>query len=126
MLLSQYHASGTTTGAFLVRAGRYKYVHHVRYPPQLFDLERDPDECNDLAPDPAHAATLRECEATLRALVDPEAIDRAAHADQAALVARYGGREAVIARGGFGASPVPGEQAEFLALDDPPESPAAQ
>ena len=51
--------------------------------------------------------------------VDPERIDRAAHADQAALIARHGGRDAVIARGGFGASPVPGEAAEYVALDDP-------
>lgn len=118
VLLSQYHASGTTTGAFLVRSGSLKYVHHVRYPPQLFDLEHDPDECHDLAPDPAYAATLSECEAALRALVDPESIDQAAHADQAALIARHGGREAVIARGGFGASPVPGEAARFVALDE--------
>jgi choline-sulfatase len=116
VLLSQYHASGSTTGTYLVRRGPYKYVHYVKYPPQLFDVVSDPHETRDLAGDPAHADILRECEAALRGVVDPEAIDRAAHADQAALLARHGGREAVIARGGFGASPVPGEKPEFVSL----------
>ena len=35
---------GSTTGAFMIRIGKYKYVHYVDYPPQLFDLETDPEE----------------------------------------------------------------------------------
>ena len=37
-VLSEYHGMGSTTGAFAIRNGRFKYVHYVKYPPQLFDL----------------------------------------------------------------------------------------
>lgn len=116
MLLTQYHASGSTTGYFLIRKKQFKYIHYVAFAPQLFDLSKDPDEINDLAADPAYAGILSECEDELRELCDPEAIDAAAHADQAAKIEAWGGREAVIKRGSFGASPVPGEKAQFVSL----------
>jgi len=42
-------------------------VHFAGFPPQLFDLETDPDEFHDLGQDPAHRA---KCEAMHRRLTD--------------------------------------------------------
>jgi len=112
-VLSEYHGMGSTTGAFAIRNGRYKYMHYVKYPPQLFDLANDPDETVDLAADPRHAAVLMECEAKLRRQLSPEAVDARAKQRQAEQLARHGGREAVIARGDLGFSPPPGVRAEF-------------
>jgi choline-sulfatase len=99
---------GSTTGAFMIRHGRYKYVHYVAYRPQLFDLERDPEELTDLAGDPAHAKALEECRARLYAICDPAAVDARAKQRQAELLEANGGREAVIKRGDLGFSPPPG------------------
>jgi len=107
-LLSEYHAAGAATGAFMIRKGPFKYVHYVGMPPQLFDLEVDPQEARDLAPDPGWRGPLAECERELRRVVDPEAADALARADQAARIAAFGGREAILARGSFGYSPTPG------------------
>jgi len=41
----------------MLRTERWKYVHFRDFPPQLFDLENDPDEFNDLGRDPTHEAT---------------------------------------------------------------------
>ncbi len=112
-VLSEYHGMGSTTGAFAVRVGRYKYVHYVAYPAQLFDLERDPDELNDLGSNPDHASVLAECRKRLYALCDPEEIDRRAKARQAELLAQHGGREAVIQRGDLGFTPAPGFSSQF-------------
>jgi choline-sulfatase len=112
-VLSEYHGMGSTTGAFAIRNGRYKYVHYVKYRPQLFDLGNDPDETLDLAADPRHATLLMECEAKLRALLSPEDVDARAKKRQAEQLERHGGREAVIARGDLGFSPPPGTRAEF-------------
>ena len=112
-VLSEYHGMGSTTGAFAIRYGAYKYVHYVKYPPQLFDLEADPDETCDLAAEPRCANVLHECQAKLRAILDPDAIDRRAKKRQAEQLERYGGREAVIARGDLGFSPPPGGRVEF-------------
>jgi choline-sulfatase len=112
-VLSEYHGMGSTTGAFAIRNGRFKYVHYVKYPPQLFDLESDPDEADDLAADPRHAALRDACEARLRTLLSPEDVDARAKKRQAEQLERYGGREAVIARGDLGFSPPPGVRAEF-------------
>jgi choline-sulfatase len=111
-VFSEYHAAGAKTAAYMLRRGRFKYIHYVDFPPELFDLEADPEELHDLAPDAAHQGAVREFEALLRGILDPEETDRRAKRDQAALVERHGGREAIINRGTHTWSPAPGEKAE--------------
>jgi len=112
-VLSEYHGMGSTTAAFMIRHGRFKYVHYVKYAPQLFDLDADPEELNDLAGAAAYRGVLAECRQRLLGLCDPDDADRRAKARQAILLARNGGREAVIARGDLGYSPPPGVAVEF-------------
>src|SRR6185436_8034695 len=69
-VLSEYHAAGAPTGAFMIRRGQYKYVHYVGMPPMLFDLDADPHERNDLGRDPASRQAIADCEAALRKIVD--------------------------------------------------------
>jgi len=112
-ILCEYHAAGAATGAFMIRKGSYKYVYYVGMPPQLFDLDLDPQEERDLGQDPRYSGVASDCETLLRRVVDPEAADRQAFADQAARIDQLGGRDAVLARGGFGFSPVPGAEAVY-------------
>jgi choline-sulfatase len=108
-VLSEYHAVASTTASYMLRSGRFKLVFYVGYPPQLFDLAADPDECRDLAALAEYQPVVSNLERQLRARLDPEATDARAKADQRALVERHGGREAVLAKGTFVNSPVPGE-----------------
>jgi choline-sulfatase len=108
-VFSEYHASGSVTGAFMIRRGRYKYVYYAGMAPQLFDVVADPWEINDLAADPGWAGLRAACEADLRAVTDPEATDARARRDQRARIDAFGGREAILARGTFGHSPAPGD-----------------
>ena len=96
---AEYHASGSVSGAFMLRDERWKYVHYHGFPPQLFDLVNDPEERRDLAGDPSYAAHRRRFDAQLRAIVDPEAIEAEAKAAQRRLVERSGGEAAVRAAG---------------------------
>ena len=41
-VISEYHATGSVAGAFMLRFDRWKYCHYVAYRPQLFDLAADP------------------------------------------------------------------------------------
>jgi len=113
-VMSEYHAVGAPTGAFMIRKGDFKYVHYVGMPPQLFDLAGDPLEQRDLGQVPGYGGLVADCERALRAIVDPDAADALAHADQAARIAAFGGREAVLARGVLGHSPVPGAKPRIL------------
>jgi choline-sulfatase len=97
----------------MLRRGRWKYVHCVRYRPQLFDLENDPEELVDLATDPSHHALLVQLEAELRRFCDPDEVDRRARARQAELLQRFGGREAALARGDLNYTPAPGQIADI-------------
>ncbi|MSQ73765.1 MAG: sulfatase [Betaproteobacteria bacterium] len=105
---SEYHAIGSASAAYMLVRGRYKYHHYVGYPPELFDLESDPEELRDLALDEAYRDVVAQFDAELRAMLDPEGVDRRAKADQNALVERFGGRERALRTGTPGATPVPG------------------
>ena len=107
-VLSEYHATGAATGAFMIRKRRFKYVYYAGMPPQLFDLDADPQETRDLAREAGYAGLVADCEKELRRVVDPDAADALAKADQRAKIAEFGGRDAILTRGSFGYSPAPG------------------
>jgi choline-sulfatase len=117
VVFSEYHAAGAVSGAFMIRKGRWKYIHYVDFPPELFDLDNDPEELCDLAPDPAFATIIAELHANLRAICNPEAVDRQAHFDQRALIKKHGGREAALKLGAPGATPAPIIQEGVAASD---------
>ena len=106
-VLSEYHDGGSITGAFMLRRGAWKLVHHEGFAPQLFDLSADPDEQHDLAREPAVADVLNSMLAALRDIVDPAAANARAFADQRARLDELGGADAVRAMQGydFGYSP---------------------
>lgn len=113
VVFAEYHAMGATTGAYMIRKGRWKFVHYVGFEPQLFDLVADPEELNDLGTAPELEPVRRQLMDELLAICDPAAVDARAKADQAALVARHGGRDLVVEKGGFGATPPPGQNPEY-------------
>ena len=94
---SEYHAAGSPSASYMLRKGRFKLIYYVRFEPELFDLQADPEESTNLAARPEYAATVREFEALLRAIVDPEAEDRRANEAQRALIESKGGPEKVMA-----------------------------
>ena len=113
LVFSEYHAMGSATGAFMIRKGQWKFVYYVMMQPQLYNLDDDPDELHDLGTNPRYADICKQLEADLRSVCNPEAIDTMAKADQMAIINANGGVEAVIAKGGFGATPPPGTNAEY-------------
>jgi choline-sulfatase len=112
---SEYYAAGADRAAFMIRKGKYKFISYVGYEPELFDLEKDPDEISNLAQDAAYVQLVMQYDRILRAMVDPEQLDEMAFRDQSALVERCGGRDKVSAKGAIQGSPVPGEKAEYMA-----------
>ena len=107
---SEYHASASICGSFMIRRGRYKYIHYVGFDPMLFDLAADPYERRDLAGDPGHRHVVGEYEQELRRLLDPDAVDRRAREDQAQHMERFGGKAAILKRGSINHTPPPGVQ----------------
>ena len=110
-VLSEYHDGGSPTGIFMARWHRWKYIHYVGAPPQLFDLDADPHELQDLAHDTGYSDIVQEGELRLRELLDPEEVNRRAFADQARKIAALGGRAAVERSAAFNHTPVPDSDA---------------
>jgi choline-sulfatase len=111
-VMSQYHAVGSATGAFMAADARWKYHHYVGYPSELFDLEVDPEETRNLSGQPEHVDVQDRLYAELVKHLGgrtPEQIDRLAKDDQNALVERHGGRDAAQNVGTPAATPVPGK-----------------
>ena len=63
------------SGAFMLRTGRWKYIHYVGFEPELFELETDPEETTSLAANPDFADVAESFDRRLRAICDPEATD---------------------------------------------------
>ena len=51
--------------ATMLRTARWKYIYYETFPPQLFDLENDPNELNDLGTDPVYEAIRIDLEREL-------------------------------------------------------------
>lgn len=96
---SEYHASGSPTGIFMVRDERYKYIYYAGLPPELFDLATDPQERRNLARDPAFQEVVASLDRQLRQIVNPDEADAAAKEHQRQMIERSGGLAAVIAAG---------------------------
>ncbi len=110
LIFSEYHATAAISGAYMLRRGRYKYIHYLGVGVELFDLENDPEELTDLSGEQGYAGLLEEFEAALRNILDLEDADRRAKADQQRLIDGYGGRQAVIDRECPSHTPAPGEE----------------
>lgn len=113
-ILSEYHDGGSTTGTFMVRWQKWKYVHYVGNDPQLFDLNADPDELLNLAEArPSHSDTvsaLAEGQRRLREICDPDAVNAQCFADQKERISELGGEEACKSAYRFNHTPSPSEQ----------------
>jgi choline-sulfatase len=107
LVLSEYHDGGSITGMFMIRREQFKYVCYPGYPPQLFDLEKDPYESTDLAPEAAYQQEVQACHRALCTLVDPERANELAFSDQSARISELGGRKAIESMENFDQSPVP-------------------
>ena len=80
----------------------------------MFNLDNDPEEVNDLGTSAKHQAIRDDLHAELLKVCNPTVVDRQAKADQAAIIEQHGRVEAVLERGGFGATPPPGNETQFI------------
>ncbi|MED5552254.1 MAG: choline-sulfatase, partial [Actinomycetota bacterium] len=105
--LSEYHHGASPSGLFMFRTPRWKNVHYVGHPSQLFDLRTDPREHVDLASSLDHANVRRSLEQRLRAIVDVDAANERAFEDQRRRIDEFGGVDAVRNSDDFGYTPIP-------------------
>lgn len=94
---SEYHAVGAPSASFMIRKGKFKYIHYVGYAPELFDLETDPDEGTNLAHKVEYLTIVMDFDRLLRGIVDPEDADRRANDAQRRLIESRGGPDRVMA-----------------------------
>jgi choline-sulfatase len=118
-ILSEYHDGGSTTGTFMVRWGRWKFVYYVGHPPQLFDMAADPNELSNLAVDRTNdldvQSAWKEGERRLREICNPEQINAQCFEDQKRRIEELGGRDACINSYVFNHTPTPTEQKKLQA-----------
>jgi choline-sulfatase len=71
--MCEYHGDRCATGTFMLRQGDWKYVKHVGFDSELFNLKDDPDETTDLINDKTDTAA--ELDQILTNNFDCEGID---------------------------------------------------
>lgn len=78
VVFSEYHGSGCRNSSFMIRKGKWKYIHFVNAPKALFNMEEDPQEIHNLASEKSEI--LQEMEMELRKICNPEKEDEKAAA----------------------------------------------
>ncbi len=76
-VLAEHLDEGTSAPRFMVCKGPHKFVFSRRYPAQLYDLERDPDETENLAGSPAMADLVESFERIVAETWDPDGLHEA-------------------------------------------------
>jgi choline-sulfatase len=71
----EYLAHGVARPMAMLRQGRYKLNYSLGDPPELYDIEADPNEFGDLAGDPAHAVKVTELQDRILTQWDPVALE---------------------------------------------------
>jgi choline-sulfatase len=74
--VSELHSEGVAAPYVMLRKGRYKFTFVEHDPPQLFDVEGDPDELRDLASDASHRHVVEDFEREVRARWDMPRLKR--------------------------------------------------
>lgn len=92
--IGEYCAEMTPCPVFMIRRGRYKYIHCDPDPAQLYDLVADPLERTNLATDPVHAEASAGFAAQVAQRWDSEALRRQVIATQKSRRALHAAMEA--------------------------------
>ncbi len=92
--IGEYCAEMTPSPVFMIRRGRYKYIHCDPDPPQLYDLADDPRETKNLATDAALHEVAAAFAAEVAARWDSEALRRQVIATQKSRRALHAAMEA--------------------------------
>ena len=83
-IIAQYHSASGNTGTFMVVKDNYKYIqfgHYLTstnktlYHPQLFDLDKDPNEVKDISGDSKNQDLMQEMEKILTDNFNYEYVD---------------------------------------------------
>jgi choline-sulfatase len=74
-VFSEYHSNGVYTTCFMIRSGRFKYIHIHEEQDQLFDLENDPHEMHNLIGEPQVAAIEQDLKNRILETFDPQRIE---------------------------------------------------
>ena len=73
---SEYLAHGVARPMAMLRRGRYKLNYSLGDPPELYDMEADPNEFRDLALDPTYQEVASELQERLLARWNPEQLEQ--------------------------------------------------
>ncbi len=81
-VISEFMGEGAISPLVMLRRDRYKFIYSLADPPQLFDLETDPDELDNLAGHEDFAAMVEDFKSTITSRLDLEALESAVLSDQ--------------------------------------------
>ncbi len=83
----EYLAEGAIAPIYMLRRGRWKFIHTPVDPDQLFDVDADPDERVNLAADPQHSVTAKSLRREIEQKFDiPRITDEVMASQQARLM----------------------------------------
>ncbi|MBI4025354.1 MAG: DUF4976 domain-containing protein [Verrucomicrobia bacterium] len=75
-VFSENHTEGLYATCFMLRKGKYKYIYIHGEAPQLFDLEKDPEEWNNLIGTTGHQQMEKELRERILQKFDVDAIEK--------------------------------------------------
>lgn len=112
-VISEYHATCSLDGITMMLYKNYKFIYHINYKHQLFDLNKDPNELNNLSENKKYKKIFNLIKSKIEKIVDPKSVNLNAKKDQKKLLKKYGGRKNILSQGTLGYTPTPGEKPDI-------------
>lgn len=112
-VISEYHATCSLDGITMMKYKNYKFIYHINYSHQLFDLKNDPNELINLSRNKKYLKIYNLLKSKIEKIINPKKVDLEAKFDQKKLLRKHGGRKKILSQGTLGYTPAPGEKADI-------------
>jgi len=112
-VIAEYHATCSLDAITMMVHKDFKFIYHINFKHQLFDLKNDPNELVNLSQNKKYKKIYNLIKSKIEKQINPKLINLEAKNHQKKLIKKHGGRKKILSQGTLGYTPAPGEKPDI-------------